>query len=77
MEVLALLVVIVTGWFILRSLGIIGAIKEVVGVAERESVAYNREHKKAVAVRYMAMGSDIDVEMVNANIAKIDAMNFD
>jgi hypothetical protein len=77
MEVLMLLVLVVTGWIILRTLGIVGAIKEVVGVAERESVAYNREHKVAVAKRYQAMTVDIDVEKVNAAIATVDAMQFD
>jgi hypothetical protein len=77
MEVLMLLVLVVVGWLIIKSLGIVTAMKEVVGVATRESTVYNREHKVSVAKRYMNMTTDVDAEKVNAAIATVDAYDFD
>jgi hypothetical protein len=77
MEVLMLLVLVVVGWLIIKSLGIVTAMKEVVGVATRESTVYNREHKVSVAKRYMNMTTDVDAAKVNAAIATVDAYDFD
>jgi hypothetical protein len=77
MEVLVILVLVVVGWLIVKSLGIVDALQEVVGVATRESTVYNREHKVAVAKRYQSALVDVDIEKVNANIATIDSLQFD
>jgi hypothetical protein len=50
---------------------------ELSAVATRESSAYNREHKARVAKRYENLTTDIDLERVAENVARIDALQFD
>ena len=61
---------------VVYKLGLFGPILDLSDVATRESSVYNREHKVKVAKRYEGLATDIDVDKVNATIAKIDELNF-
>ena len=73
MELVVLAVIVIA---VLYKLGLFGPILDLSDVATRESSVYNREHKVKVAKRYETMGTDIDVEKVNATIKKVDELNF-
>jgi len=77
MSELMLLIVIVVVLLVVRALGGFNAIKELTEVATRETSAYNRGHKVKVGLTYQNMTTDLDVETINANIAKIDSLQFD
>lgn len=77
METIGLLVVLLVVLFTVYRLGLFKPVVELSAVATRESTAYNRSHKSITAKRYEGMAVDVDVEKVNANIAKIDALKFD
>ena len=77
MEGIALIGMLLVGLFVVYRLGLFKPVVELAAVATRESSAYNRSHKAIVAKRYETMATDIDVEKVNVNIAKIDAVAFD
>jgi hypothetical protein len=74
MELIFILLIVLA---VAYKLGLFGPIIDLSDVASRESSAYNREHKVKVAKRYEAMTDEFDVEKVNANITKIDALKFD
>ena len=77
MEGFALVVMMVVVLVVVWQLGLFAPVVHLSNVATRESAAYDREHKGRVARRYESLTTDIDVEKVNANIAKIDQLNFD
>lgn len=77
MEALIILVILLVALFTLFKLGLFKPVVELTQVATRESSAYNREHKARVGRRYQTLEPDLDVEKINANIAKIDALDFD
>ena len=77
MECIALIGMLLVGLFVVYRLGLFKPVVELSAVATRESSAYNRSHKAIVAQRYAKMAVDVDVEKVNENIAKIDALAFD
>ena len=77
MEALVVLIILVVGLFVVFKLGLFKPVVELAAVATRESTVYNREHKARVAKRYATMATDVDVTVVNANIAKIDLLEFD
>lgn len=77
MEILAYAVVAIIVITLIFKLGLFSPIVELSAVATRESAAYNREHKARVAKRYEKLVTDIDLEKVNENVAKIDALSFD
>lgn len=77
MDMIAFAIVLVIALFTVYKLGLFKPVVELATVATRESSAYNRSHKAAVAKRYETMAVDVDVVKVNENIAKIDALQFD
>lgn len=72
-----LVLIVIIALAVLYKLGLFGPIVDLSDVASRESSAYNREHKVKVAKRYESMTDEFDVDKVNANIAKVDALKFD
>ena len=77
MEIIAYAVVAVIILAVLFKLGLFAPVVELSAVATRESSAYNREHKARVAKRYESLVTDIDLEKVAENVARIDALSFD
>ena len=77
MEIMALLVLLVVVLLVLFKLNLFRPVVQLAEVAEREAAVYNREHKARVATRYQGLTTDIEVDKVNAAIAKIDALDFD
>ncbi len=74
MELVLILIVLL---FVVYKLGLFGPVLDLTNVATRESAAYNREHKDKVGKRYEGLTNDLDVEKINENIKRIDALNFD
>ena len=77
MEIIAYVMVALVVIGVMFKLGLFAPIVELSAVATRESSAYNREHKARVAKRYEDLTTDIDLERVAENVAKIDALSFD
>ena len=77
MEIIAYVMVALVLLGVMFKLGLFAPIVELTTVATRESSAYNREHKARVAKRYEGLITDIDLEKVAENVAKIDALSFD
>ena len=77
MEILAYVAVALVVMALLFKLGLFAPIVELSAVATRESSAYNREHKARVAKRYEDLITDVNLEKVAENVAKIDALSFD
>lgn len=77
MELIILLVIALA---VVYKLGLFGPVVDLADVATRESSAYNREHKKKVAKRYLGNDfklSEEEVTKINSNIKAIDELNFD
>lgn len=72
---LVLIVLIVLA--VVYKLGLFGPILDLTNVATRESSVYNREHKTKVGQRYEKLATELDVDKINSNIAKIDSLRFD
>ena len=77
MEIIAYVMVALVVLGVMFKLGLFAPIIELTAVATRESSAYNREHKARVAGRYEKLITDIDLDKVAENVARIDALNFD
>jgi hypothetical protein len=77
MEIIAYVMVALVVMAVMFKLGLFNPIVELSAVATRESSAYNREHKARVAKRYENLVTDVDLEKVAENVAKIDALSFD
>ena len=77
MEAIATVVVLLVMIGVVYKLGGFGMVVEMTDVSTRQATVYNREHKGKVAKRYEQLAVDVDAEKVNANIAKIDGLNFD
>ena len=77
MEILAYVAVALVVLAVLFKLGLFAPVVELTAVATRESSAYNREHKALVAKRYESLVTDIDLDKVAENVARIDALSFD
>ena len=74
MEFVLILIVLL---FVVYKLGLFAPVLDLTNVATRESAAYNREHKEKVGLRYENMSTTLDVDKINENIKRIDALNFD
>lgn len=74
---IGLVLIMIITLFVVWKLGLFNPVVELSQVATRESAAYNREHKARVAKRYQGLTADIDIDKVNENIARIDALTFD
>ena len=66
--------------FVVYRLGLFRPAVDLCDVATRESSAYNRNHKKEVARRYLDADNQFteeEVEKINGNIKAIDELKFD
>lgn len=74
MEFVLILIVLLA---VVYKLGLFGPVLDLVNVATRESTAYNREHKVKVGKRYEGLTADLDIDKINENIKKVEALKFD
>lgn len=74
METVLILIILIA---VLYKLGLFAPVLDLSNVATRESAAYNREHKVKVGQRYERMAAELDVEKINANVQKVDSLQFD
>ena len=75
-----LVLITVVGLFVLYKVGAFGAALDLFAVATRESSAYNRDHKKKVAKRYLNAENSFteeEITKINGNIKAIDDLKFD
>jgi len=80
MEGFALIALVLIGLFVIYRLGLFAPVVDLSAVATRESKAYNRSHKAAVAKRYLDAELEFTTDQtnkINNNIEAIDSLKFD
>ena len=75
-----LVILAVVALAVVYKLGLFTPVVRMTNVAIRESDAYDREHKKRVARRYLAADNEFseeEIAKINGNIKAIDELEFD